>query len=274
MINDFELDLIVKEIIKESGIKDNNLILQKYYTKSSFIRSLENNMFYFKKPSTWEDPFEDFISKLVNEHKNALVNCFNITDNIYAMSTINKNSECDGMWRNFAEKSGVLIYIKLDRLLRSMIKYFIDKDCFSNDVYETNLDIKRQIVGSLKIRKISYFTDKKIAERFRYETKNLNTDYDSFTYEMLSIKKIEFDYENEYRLFVNQKFLKLDEIEFLPIGYFKDCIEKVILSPFSDSKFENDKKEIKLKCENIIPNVKIEKSTLYDISYFKHEHNL
>ena len=81
-----------------------------------FLASLMTNKFTFQKPKDWEDPFEDFMSKLVNNYNDEKYN-IRITNNIYAMSTINKTNECDGMWTNFAQKTGVLIHIKVKKLL-------------------------------------------------------------------------------------------------------------------------------------------------------------
>ena len=136
MLDENEINEIVVQIMKRDNIYE-KLSVQKYYALDRFLSSLETNMFTFQKPSTWEDPFEDFMSKLVNTHKHALYNSFQITDNIYAMSTINKKNECDGMWSNFAKKTGVLIHIKIKTLLRSIVKYLLDNNCCNNpDIYE------------------------------------------------------------------------------------------------------------------------------------------
>lgn len=273
MLNENEINQVIEEILKKNNIYK-NLSIQKYYSLKRFLSSLKNNNFTFQKPSTWEDPFEDFMSKLVNNHKKAIYNNFKITDNIYAMSTINKNNECDGMWSNFAQKNGVLVHIKVKNLLYTIVKYLLDNNCCSNrEVYSYPYHIKDQLVNCIKIKKIKYLTDEDIAIRFRQETKTQDSDFYELSYEMLSIKRKEFEYENEYRFFLNQELLKLNEVRFLPIGYLKDCIEKIVISPRSNQLRENRLRNLFIKKYNISPNI-IEKSHLYDIQYFKNTYNL
>ena len=115
MLNDKEIEEIVSEILINGNIK-RNITLHKYYSLERFLASLMTNKFTFQKPKDWEDPFEDFMSKLVNNYNDEKYN-IRITNNIYAMSTINKTNECDGMWTNFAQKTGVLIHIKVKKIL-------------------------------------------------------------------------------------------------------------------------------------------------------------
>lgn len=273
MLNENEIDKVVVQIMKRDNIYK-KLSVQKYYTLDRFLSSLETNMFTFQKPSTWEDPFEDFMSKLVNTHKHALYNRFQITDNIYAMSTINKNNECDGMWNNFAKKTGVLIHIRIKTLLNSIIKYLLDNNCCNNtNTYRNNIDIERQLLNSIRIKKIEYLTDENIARRFREETKKHHNDFDELSYEMLSIKRIEFDYENEYRFFINQELLGLEEVQYLNIGYLKNSIEKIIISPRVDIEEKNRLKNIFSKKYSISPDI-IEQSNLYNIDHFKKTYDL
>lgn len=273
MLEDHEINQIVEIIMEENNIFK-NLSIQKYYSLTRFLSSMRTNNFTFQKPSTWEDPFEDFMSKLVNTHKKAIYNSFNITDNIYAMSTINKVNECDGMWRNFAQKNGVLIHIKVKDLLYSIIKYLLDNNCCTNkEVYTNNLDIKMQLINSIKIKKIKYMSDEDIAHKFKEATKQFHDDFDALSYKMLSIKRREFEYENEYRFFINQELLRLEETQYLPIGYLRNCIDKIIISPKADATRERRLRSILIKKYSIHTD-NIKKSHLYDFQYFKSIHNL
>lgn len=272
-INENDINEIVENIMKKNKIYK-NLSIQKYYSLKRFLSSLKTNNFTFQKPSTWEDPFEDFMSKLVNSHKKAIYNSFQITDSIYAMSTINKKNECDGMWSNFAQKNGVLIHIKVKELLYSIVKYLLDNSCYKDRKnYINKCDIKTQLTNCIKIKKIDYMNDEDIAKRFREETKKIDNDFYELSYDMLSIKRKEFEYENEYRFFIDQELLKLERTKFLPIGYIKDCIDKITISPRA-----NITREKRLKCILInrynIPLNNIEKSYLYDIQHFKKTYNL
>ena len=64
-----EIDKIVAYVMKENNIPD--IQLQKYYQLKWFISALKYDVYTFQKPSTWDDPFEDFISKLTNNSKGA-----------------------------------------------------------------------------------------------------------------------------------------------------------------------------------------------------------
>lgn len=272
MLNDKEIEEIVSEILINGNIK-RNITLHKYYSLERFLASLMTNKFTFQKPKDWEDPFEDFMSKLVNNYNDEKYN-IRITNNIYAMSTINKTNECDGMWTNFAQKTGVLIHIKVKKILDSIIRYLLDNQCCNNkNIYMNNSDIKKQLIGCIKIRKIEYLNDKDIALKFVREAEPKDSDFSELSYEMLSIKRKEFEYENEYRIFLNQELLNLEEDKYLEVGYLKDSIEKIIISPRLPLYMVK-----KLKCDFIIkysiPLNIIEQSNLYNFEHFRKTYNL
>lgn len=273
VLNDSEIEKIATAIMEQNEIYT-NLSVQKYYTRERFLKSLKTNHFTFQKPATWEDPFEDFMSKLVNTHKDAIYNSFQITGNIYAMSTINKNNECDGMWNNFAKKKGILIHIKVKKLLKSIVKYLLNNGCCKDaEVYPNKFDVTIQLIDCIKISKIKYLKDEDIALRFRQQTKIRDNDFAKLSYEMLSIKRKEFEYENEYRFFINQELLKLEEVRFLPIGYLRESIDKIIISPMATTAEENELRNI-FSEQYSIPTKIVEKSNLYNIEHFKDTYNL
>ena len=112
-----DVDGIVAYVMDENNIP--GIQIQKYYSLKWFLSALKKDNYTFQKPSTWADPFEDFIPKLSNNSEGTFVSSLNITDDIYAMSTINKRSECDRMRSNFAKTNGVLIYTST----RKMVAY-------------------------------------------------------------------------------------------------------------------------------------------------------
>lgn len=273
LINTIDIDLLVDSIMNKNEIYK-NLTVQKYYSLKWFINALKQDRFTFQKPSTWEDPFEDFISKLTNNHKRAIYNDFNITNDIYAMSTINKKNECDGMWSNFAQKNGVLVHIKVKNLIKSIVEFLIEKNCCSNNkVYINKYDIQNQISNNIKMIKIDYLTDEEIAKTFRTITKTGDMNVNYLSYRMLSLKRKEFEYENEYRFFINPKLLGLAKTTYLPIGFLNRTIEKVILSPRANDLRVSRLKNLLTNRYNINNNI-IDKSNLYDINYFKKTYNL
>jgi hypothetical protein len=271
-IHNLNIDDIVDYIMKTNKIK--NIPLQKYYTLKRFLATLKNDTFTFQKPSTWEDPFEDFISKLTNNYKKAYVQGLNITYDIYAMSTINKKNECDGMWKNFANTSGVLVHTSSKKIITSLVKYVLDKGCCANpNVHLNSLDIKRQLANSIRFKKIEYRGDVEIAKLFLKATNKEAVDYNSLSFDMLSIKRMEYEYENEYRFFLVADILDLTHTKFLSVGYFKETIEKIILSPKANDIRVHRLNTVLFKKYNINKNI-VEKSNLYDIEHFKRVHNL
>jgi len=268
------IDDIVSYIMDENNISD--VSLQKYYSLKWFLLALQNDSFTFQKPSTWSDPFEDFISKLTNNSKGTFVNGLNITDDIYAMSTINKRSECDGMWSNFAKNNGVLIHTSPRKIIKSLVLFFLANGCCKNrKVYLNGYDTFRTFAENIKIEKITYATDKKIAEFFKNLTVNslIPSDYNSIRFEALSMKRIEYDYESEYRVFIVPSRLNAVEKRFLNVGYFKQTISKITLSPNASS--------LRVKRLNLLLASKyginakiIEQSELYNIDVFKKKYGL
>lgn len=268
------IDDIVSYIMDENNISD--VSLQKYYSLKWFLLALQNDSFTFQKPSTWSDPFEDFISKLTNNSKGAFVNGLNITDDIYAMSTINKRSECDGMWSNFAKNNGVLIHTSPRKIIKSLVSFFLSNGCCKNrKVYLNGYDTFRTFAENIKIEKITYATDKKIADFFKNLTVNslIPSDYNSIRFEALSMKRIEYDYESEYRVFILPSRLNVVEKRFLNVGYFKQTISKITLSPNASSPRV---KRLNLLLTNKYGiNAKIiEQSELYNINVFKKKYGL
>jgi len=265
-----KIDEIVAYVMKENSIPD--IQLQKYYKLKWFFSALNNDVFTFQKPSTWHDPFEDFISKLTDNSKDTFVNGLNITNDIYAMSTINKRSECDGMWRNFADTDGVLIYTTSRKIIRSLIRYLLANGCCQNKkVFLNEFDVLRQLTGCIKLQKINYKSDASIAEFFKDLTHNSAKNYDDVRFEALSIKRLEYDYESEYRVFLTPDKLNLKEETYLSAGYFKETITKIMLSPNASYSDIHNLKNKLINNYNIDAD-KIEQSKLYDIDSFKLEH--
>ncbi len=249
--------------------------LQKYFKIDRFFDGLEKNKTTFQEPKNWDDPFEDFISKLENNNINASVQGLNITKGIYAQSWISKKSECDGMWRNFASlDDGILIYTKAEKIIENLFEYLIDIQTFDDKNHFTGrFDIQQQLKGSIDLRKIDYLYDKDIATLFTQKTEHTNYDYDEVALNLLSKKRREFEYENEYRLFVKQGSLKPPNDKYLELGYLKNAIDKIVFSPLMD----NDKvcqltKTLVLKYN--FKEEQILKSNLYNIDAFKEKYHL
>ncbi len=267
-MNESYIDELTKYVMLEHKIP--NVPLQKYYTLKRFLKALQSDTFTFQKPSSWDDPFEDFISKLTNYSKDTYVNRLNVSNFIYAMSASNKKSECDGMWRNFANTSGVLVHTSSKLIVKSLISFIIDKGLVNSQLLASarDISIKNTLAKAIRIKKVRYRPDKEIATFFKDITEQPKSDYEKISYDALSIKRMEYDYESEYRVFLIPKFIKLSEERFLCIGYFKNAINKIILSPKADSTRINRLKRVLVGKYKIDKSI-IEKSKLYDIEHFK-----
>ena len=274
MLKDIDVDNIVDTVIKTNSMQ--NIPLQKYYKLKWFLDALKKDRFTLQKLSSWNDPFEDFMSKLVNFSGKSYVNSLNISDGFYAMSTINKKSECYAMWKNFADSNGVLIYTSSKKIVKYMIKYVLDNKDWLNDrnLYLGNMDIVNQLSEAIKINKVRYLTDEKIADCFKRATDEPQFNYYDLTFKMLSIKKKEYDYESEYRIFFVPELLKIKEKKFLYIGYFKEAIDKIVLSPMVTDLCVRRLSSSILTSRYNFKEYSIEKSHLYDIEYFKNKYSL
>lgn len=273
MFKDIDIDNLVDIVMKNNSMQ--NIPLQKYYKLKWFLDALKKDRFTFQKPSNWDDPFEDFMSKLVNHSRYSYANKLNISDGFYAMSTISKKSECYAMWKNFADSNGVLIYTSSKKIVKSMIKYVLDnKDWLKNrNLYPGNTDIANELSGAIKINKVRYLTDEKIVDCFKSAADGPQFDYYNLTFEMLSIKKKEYDYESEYRVFLVPELLKIKEEKFLYIGYLKEAIDKIVLSPMATDLRVKRLSSILIRRYNFKED-NIEKSHLYDIEHFKKKYKL
>ncbi len=270
--NELDIDDLVNYVMKKNDIP--NVPLQKYYRLKWFLNALEKDLFTFQKPSTWDDPFEDFISKLTNSSKKAFVNGLSISNDIYAMSTINKRSECDGMWKNFANTTGVLVHTNSKKIIKSLISYLLDNGCCSNrNLYLGGQDVRNQLAGAIKLKKIDYRPDSDIAKLFKDATNHTLLDYNHLAFEMLSIKRMEYDYESEYRVFLVANLLGLEESLFLGAGHFKKTIDKIVLSPKVSQTRINRLTSVLINKYQIDKNI-IETSKLYDLQYFKDRYDL
>ena len=69
------------------------------------------------------------------------------------------------------------------------------------------------------------------------------------------------------------KSLDKTQTKFLSVGYFKETIEKIILSPKANDIRVHRLNTVLFNKYNINKNI-VEKSNLYDIEHFKRVHNL
>lgn len=268
------IDECVRKFFESSDVNANHKI-QRYMKLDRFFKSLERNTLTFQEPKSWDDPFEDFISKLKNCRPNAQFNSFNICEGTYAQCWISKNIECDGMWRNYATlDKGIQIHTTFGKVIKSLFKWLLNNKNFEDkSIFENELDIQRSLCYSIEIRKINYVSDKDIANKFIVKTSTIDLDFDQVRYNLLSMKRNEFSYENEYRIFIETIALKLPSDKFLEIGYLKDIIDKITFSPMVNDIILSLNKQRLIEEHHFSSNI-IEKSSLYDFHSFKKRYNL
>ena len=172
------------------------------------------------------------------------------------------------MWKNYAMNNGVLIYTSSRKIIKSIVRFLVNNNCFKDEeTFMNEIDVKKQLIGSIRLKKIEYRPETKIAKFFKSATKHTNNNFNELSFDALSIKKTEYNYESEYRvLFYPVPLMK--EEKYLKIGCFKETINKIILSPNANTIRFNRLISLLTKKYGIERNL-IEQSTLYNINDFK-----
>jgi len=192
---------------------------------SSFIDDLKNKKLTFRRISSWEDPFENFIlkSKVFYRGKYG-----KISDTFFG-SCWSLKSDCDGLWRSLkSNKRNCVVKVKTNA-----------KKLFTS-IYNIN---DRSHDRSYFIGKIRYLSEISIANIFK-KTYNINDLDDGFLFvTQLYIKRKQFSYEQEIRVIINKDIS--DDIITIPIDP-NIIFDEIELDPFiSSSTFKHKEREIK-----------------------------
>ena len=197
------------------GLEKNERIYR-YMKIDRFFEYLRNDEDLFSIPLAWADfdPFEDLLSKVESIKGNA----FNITGDLFAQCW-NRGLECDGMWKNyttFALDDGVMITSSVDVILSNIFSLLYGSEIFSNDsIFQERYDIEKTIESMFYATSVNYLPVDEIVNRYEcyfglldcMGSGSLGTMDSlplSFTKiaKLLSIKRMEYSYEKELRIFL------------------------------------------------------------------------
>lgn len=197
------------------------------------------------RPSIWEDPFEDFLSKttfVVDGERGG----FNLTKGFVGQCWTTK-PECDGLWRNYCGlKNGVRISTTAGKLIDAVWdhadKYAHLRTFVGAVQYLSDDDIKRSLTG---------------CANYGHELTSPDGKGVAAT---LLVKRNEFAYENEVRVLATEsdinrqtKITKIDPVSF---------IDTILFSP-SMPQDRVDRLRIYLESCGVASKA-ISRSTLYD----------
>lgn len=218
---------------------------QTVYRVLSYPRLLEvirSNSLSLSRPSTWKDPYENFILNAIGELKDGTrVNLSDIRDSYYAQCWTERE-ECDGLWRNFKSKKTPSVRIKT-KIKKLMNEFYDITNIFHSLSYFCG--------------KVTYYPEKEIVELFDDEIDfSVITGQSLFFEHGLLIKREQFSYENEIRLIFrkpNSPTIDLKKIKnkWDNSDYFNysidinNVIEEITIEPWvTDADFVTMEKEI------------------------------
>lgn len=227
--------------------------IYRYTTVERLMEMIHEQKLVLVKPSLWEDPFENILSKVIYNDGKDDISLSGITDTYYAQCWT-KSKECDGLWKNYTNMNsspndGVKITTQAHKLYRYVSKCDNDRFCDINTfIGNVNYDSDKSILAFFKSINIDWITD----PSGKNPTKTLY------------LKRNEFKYENEVRVVKivdeHSRALhdsKLHSVQIDPFHF----ISSIVFSPMMDD-------EIYLRHRNNLLKMgfdekKISKSTLY-----------
>lgn len=242
---------------KKLELNNANPILTRYMPLKTFIKCLRSDSLRVSRPKTWKssyDVFEDLLSSVSYKKMNEICSSENLTKDYYAQCW-NIGDECEGMWKSHTQglDNGVMIKIKLENLIKMYIF------SLSNEI-----DSDR----NFKFLKVKYVKTEEIvgqAENYLKDVFDKGCNASNYI-DFFKLKRIEFEYEKEYRFLI--ELSKNNDID-KDNRYIKDFIsniEEVVFSPKFDYANYLWYKE-KLVKDYEITEGKISKSTMFDLSH-------
>jgi hypothetical protein len=170
------------EVLKTNaiGIKESTKIYR-IFPLEVFLEIIQSKKLALAKPSTWEDPNENFLLNAIIHIEGG---CDIHQNSVYYASCWTTQKECDGMWHRHGKNIGV----KVSTTVRKLFSY----------LYDHNNPIPEMCYF---IGKVDYLSDKKIKLFFEEASIGRMRD-DSYHQEIRSllIKRRAFKYESEVRL--------------------------------------------------------------------------
>ena len=119
----------------------------KFFKTEFFFDMLEKKALYMASPSSWDDPFEQLLSKIECPEKtvtasDGTISIGNsITNDIFAICFTKKKS-CDGLWRNYTSLTdGVKVTFDYEKILTLLKLNYESKHQIREVTYENQLQI-------------------------------------------------------------------------------------------------------------------------------------
>ncbi|MGV8080976.1 MAG: DUF2971 domain-containing protein [Syntrophales bacterium] len=218
-----------------------------------FFEMIDKKELILRKPSLWNDPFEDFLSKTTVINKRGERVGFNVTKDMYGQCWTLRN-ECDGIWKNYADlEMGVRIESKALNLLKA--------------IYDKNDPVA---ILSFFIGKVIYTTDTEIRRNIGTWISNMLTDSSGKEIaRFLLIKREEFMYEKEVRLLCSRS----NPGDYISVKIEPTHVIKSILFSPKMSGASYDSYKMKLLSVGFKED-QISKSSLYDPIFIKIDYDI
>lgn len=224
------------------GISDNemNLSIYRFIPFENLAEILIDKRLTFFKVKTWEDPYENYLSKCKVYHNNRSVN-MDLEDKLYGQCWTLTN-ESDALWRIYSfHKKGVRIKSTIQKLQNSILE---EGQSFIGKVtYDTTENIKNhfRIIGS----GLSMFDSNKLIETFLWKRK-------AFQHEN-EIRALYINHSSDIAKDTNLKQYSIDTNEF---------IEEICFDPRISPHYQKIYSTI---VKNLGYDGPITKSNLYDV---------
>lgn len=159
-------------------------MLYRFMDLEAFCDMVANKKMILRKPTEWDDPFEDFISKTQIVYPD-YVQYFELTGNYYGQCWTTKE-ECDGFWRNYC--GGLSYGVRISALAGKLI-----------DAVWQRAD---RVPCRCALGRVEYLSDTEIKARIRNWTGWLADDQGVGQAKSLLIKRKEFSWDSEVRVLI------------------------------------------------------------------------
>ena len=195
-------------------------------TVERFFELFMNNRNMLVSPSLWEDPFEEFISKIKINGKVQQMN-----KGAWGQCWTSRISETDAMWRIYTPaKNGVKIKTTARKLIDSLLnsKDFLklNEEAKKHNEFLEEYEVEiflRFYCGKVKYLSVKQITDK---EFLRRNSENF-----------LFIKRLEFKHEKEFRIVfehLDQSLMDYYDPLFSFDFNFKEIVDEIVFDPRMD----------------------------------------
>lgn len=164
-------------------------IIYRFFNKDTFLKTLRDKKLCLVRPSSWADPYENYIlSSIGITPQGKRIGFEKLRNNFYAQCWTIK-SECDGLWKNYGLCSnGETIAIKVKTNVKKLMNDFYE---MTNTIFHSN---------SYFIGKVEYL-DNASFQNISNKTISLLKHLTSINSpHSLLIKRKAFSYEEEVRL--------------------------------------------------------------------------